>query len=207
MTEDPNERNSIAIVPANVCQHRGLHHAEPGGSDGRFLGRGSSARGYQLTMGIFLVTSVVMFLIAFAVSKEGIQPDPKQKTSVRAGSGRSAEERPWITLFLVTIFYFTRLMIRGNVMLPYFENCAGNQIALQLVQRLRIDRAADRRCLFDCADQAYRQAHAFRLEHGVDRACFVSRCSLSRQRRSYRSLLLRSCASLSSAARVRCCGP
>jgi GPH family glycoside/pentoside/hexuronide:cation symporter len=34
----------------------------------------------------------------------------------------------WITLFLVTMFYFIALMIRGSVMLPYFKYCAGNQI-------------------------------------------------------------------------------
>jgi Na+/melibiose symporter-like transporter len=35
---------------------------------------------------------------------------------------------PWIALFMATVFYFTALLIRGNVMLPYFENCAGNRM-------------------------------------------------------------------------------
>ena len=42
--------------------------------------------------------------------------------------GDLVKNGPWITLFLVTVFYFMALMIRGNVMLPYFENCAGNQL-------------------------------------------------------------------------------
>ena len=86
------------------------------------------ARGYQLTMGSLLALSVVFFLIAFAVSKERIQPDAHQKTSVGRDLGDLVANGPWITLFLVTVFYFTALLIRGNVMLPYFENCAGNRI-------------------------------------------------------------------------------
>src|SRR6202789_2709629 len=69
-----------------------------------------------------------MFLIAFAVSKERIQPDPKQKTSVGRDLADLMKNGPWITLFLVTTFYFIALMIRGSVMLPYFKYCAGNQI-------------------------------------------------------------------------------
>jgi GPH family glycoside/pentoside/hexuronide:cation symporter len=93
-----------------------------------FLGHGNSALGYQLTMGSFLALSVVFFLIAFAVSKERIQPDARQKSSVLVDLGDLVRNGPWITLFLVTVFYFTALLIRGNIMLPYFENLAGNRI-------------------------------------------------------------------------------
>jgi Na+/melibiose symporter-like transporter len=79
-------------------------------------------------MGIFLVTSVIMFLIAFGVSKERIQPDPKQKSSVAQDLGDLVKNGPWIALFLVTTFYFIGLMIRGSLMLPYFKYCAGNQL-------------------------------------------------------------------------------
>jgi Na+/melibiose symporter-like transporter len=71
---------------------------------------------------------VIFFLIAFAVSKEVIQPDPQQKTSVLGDLRDLIKNGPWVTLFLVTVFYFTGLLIRGNVMLPYFENCSGNRL-------------------------------------------------------------------------------
>jgi Na+/melibiose symporter-like transporter len=35
---------------------------------------------------------------------------------------------PWIMLFLATVFYFCALLVRGNIMLPYFENLAGNRL-------------------------------------------------------------------------------
>src|SRR5208337_3454518 len=32
----------------------------------------------------------------------------------------------WVVLFLVTLFYFAAILVRGNVMLPYFRFVAGN---------------------------------------------------------------------------------
>jgi glycoside/pentoside/hexuronide:cation symporter, GPH family len=128
MTDDPIERNSIATYRQLFANAAGFIVQSLAIPMVVFLGRGSSARGYQMTMGIFLVASVLMFLIAFAVSKERIQPDPKQKTSVGQDLADLMGNGPWIALFLVTTFYFIGLMIRGSLMLPYFKYCAGNQL-------------------------------------------------------------------------------
>jgi len=128
MTDDPNERTSIASYRQLFANAAGFIVQSLAIPMVVFLGRGSSARGYQLTMGIFLVTSVIMFLIAFAVSKERIQPDPKQISSVGQDLSDLLKNGPWIALFLVTTLYFIALMIRGSLMLPYFKYCAGNQL-------------------------------------------------------------------------------
>jgi sugar (glycoside-pentoside-hexuronide) transporter len=128
MTGDPNERTSIASYRQLFANSAGFIVQSLAIPMVVFLGRGSNARGYQLTMGIFLAASVVMFLIAFAVTRERIQPDPKQDSSVLQDLGDLMKNGPWIALFLVTTFYFIALMIRGSVMLPYFKYCAGNQI-------------------------------------------------------------------------------
>src|ERR1039458_4068042 len=128
MTDDPNERTSIASYRQIFANSAGFIVQSLAIPMVVFLGHGSNARGYQLTMGIFLVTSVVMFLIAFSVSKERIQPDPKQESSVMQDLSDLMKNGPWIALFLVTTFYFIALMIRGSLMLPYFKYCAGNQL-------------------------------------------------------------------------------
>jgi GPH family glycoside/pentoside/hexuronide:cation symporter len=128
MTDDPNERTSIASYRQIFANSAGFIVQSLAIPMVVFLGHGSNARGYQLTMGIFLMTSVVMFLIAFAVSKERIQPDPMQESSVLQDLSDLMKNGPWIALFLVTTFYFIALMIRGSLMLPYFKYCAGNQI-------------------------------------------------------------------------------
>jgi sugar (glycoside-pentoside-hexuronide) transporter len=128
MTDDPNERTSIASYRQLFANSAGFIVQSLAIPMVVFLGHGSNARGYQLTMGIFLATSVVMFLIAFAVSKERIQPDPQQKSSVGQDLSDLLKNGPWIVLFLVATFYFIALMIRGSLMLPYFKYCAGNQL-------------------------------------------------------------------------------
>jgi sugar (glycoside-pentoside-hexuronide) transporter len=128
MTDDPNERTSIASYRQLFANSAGFIVQSLAIPMVVFLGHGSNARGYQLTMGLFLSISVAMFLIAFAVSKERIQPDPKQDSSVMQDLGDLMKNGPWIALFLVTTFYFIALMIRGSMMLPYFIYCAGNKL-------------------------------------------------------------------------------
>lgn len=128
MTEDPDERNSIASYRQIFANSAGFIVGSLAMPMVKILGGNNSALGYQLTMGTFLSLSVLFFLIAFAVSKERIQPDARQKSSVLVDLRDLIRNGPWVTLFLVTVFYFTGLLIRGNVMLPYFENCAGNKL-------------------------------------------------------------------------------
>ncbi len=128
MTEDPNERNSIAAYRGVFSNSAGFIVGALAVPMVAFLGRGSIARGYQLTMGSFLALSIVLFLIAFSVSKERIQPPPQQKTSVGRDLADLMKNGPWIALFLATVFYFVALLIRNNPMIAYFENCAGNRL-------------------------------------------------------------------------------
>ena len=128
MTDDPNERNSIASYRQFFANSAGFIVGALAVPMVNYLGGGDSALGYQLTMGSFLALSIVLFLVAFAVSKERIQPDSRQETSVGRDLGDLIHNRAWVMLFLVTVFYFSALLIRGNVMLPYFENLAGNRL-------------------------------------------------------------------------------
>ena len=128
MTDDPDERNSITSYRQFFANSAGFIVGALAVPMVKVMGGGNSAKGYQLTMGSFLGLSIVLFLIAFAVSKERIQPDARQEKSVKRDLSDLIRNRPWVMLFLATVFYFTALLIRGNVMLPYFENLAGNRI-------------------------------------------------------------------------------
>jgi sugar (glycoside-pentoside-hexuronide) transporter len=128
MTDDPNERNSISTYRQMFANSAGFIVGGLAVPMVKLFGGGDSARGYQLTMGSFLGLSIVLFLIAFSVTKERIQPDARQETSVMKDLGDLIHNGPWVTLFLVTVFYFTALLIRGNVMLTYFEKLAGNRL-------------------------------------------------------------------------------
>lgn len=128
MTDDPDERTSIASYRQLAANTAGFIVQSLAVPMVAFLGHGNDARGYQLTMGTLLGLSVIFFIITFFVTKERIQPDPQQKTSLGQDLADLFSNRPWVVLFLATLFYFAAIVIRGNVMLPYFRFVAGHAV-------------------------------------------------------------------------------
>jgi glycoside/pentoside/hexuronide:cation symporter, GPH family len=126
MTLDPDERTSIASYRQLFANSAGFIVQSLAIPMVAFLGRGNDARGYQLTMGLLSTLSVIFFVIAFFSTKERVQPDPEQKTSLRQDLADLFSNRPWVVLFLATLFYFAAILVRGNVMLPYFRYVAGD---------------------------------------------------------------------------------
>jgi sugar (glycoside-pentoside-hexuronide) transporter len=126
MTSDPDERTSIASYRQIAANSAGFIVASLAIPMVRFFGHGDDARGYQYTMGLLSALSVVFFIVAFFATKERIQPNPQQKTSLGQDLADLFKNRPWIVLFLATLFYFAAIVIRGSVMLPYFRFVAGN---------------------------------------------------------------------------------
>jgi sugar (glycoside-pentoside-hexuronide) transporter len=86
-----------------------------------YFGQGNSAKGYQITMGIFSALAVVFFVITFFTTKERVHPDPTQKSSIRQDFADLGRNRPWLAVFALTIFVFITLAMRGGVMVYYFK--------------------------------------------------------------------------------------
>jgi glycoside/pentoside/hexuronide:cation symporter, GPH family len=126
MTSDPDERTSIAVYRQVLANIAGLIVQSFVVLMVAWLGRGNDARGYQLAMGLLSGLSAIFFIVSFLVSKERIQPSPQQKTSLAQDFSDLFHNGPWIVLFLATLFYFAAIVIRGNVMLPYFRYLAGD---------------------------------------------------------------------------------
>jgi GPH family glycoside/pentoside/hexuronide:cation symporter len=126
MTQDPDERTSISSYRQIAANSAGFIIASLAIPMVTFFGHGNDARGYQLTMGLLSLVSVVFFIITFLVTKERIQPDPQQKSSLSQSLSDLFQNRPWVVLFLVTLFYFTAILVRGNVMPSYFRYVVGD---------------------------------------------------------------------------------
>lgn len=126
MTQDPDERTSISSYRQIAANSAGFIVQSLAVLMVAFFGRGDSARGYQLTMGLLSALSVIFFIISFLVTKERIQPHAQQQTSLGQDLSDLFNNRAWVALFLVTLFYFSAIVVRGNVMLPYFRFVAGN---------------------------------------------------------------------------------
>jgi len=86
-----------------------------------YFGQGDSAKGYQITMGIFSALAIVFFIITFATTRERVQPDPTQQSSIRQDFADLARNGPWLAMFVLTIVLFITLAMRGGVMLYYFK--------------------------------------------------------------------------------------
>jgi GPH family glycoside/pentoside/hexuronide:cation symporter len=126
MTSDPDERTSISSYRQIAANSAGFIVASLAIPMVKFFGHGDDARGYQYTMGLLSALSVVFFIVAFFATKERIQPNPQQKSDLGQDLSDLFKNRPWVVLFLATLFYFAAIVIRGNVMLPYFRFVVGN---------------------------------------------------------------------------------
>ncbi len=91
------------------------------------FGQGDSAKGYQITLGIFSALAVVFFFITFASTKERIQPAPGQKSSVARDFGDLTKNGPWLAMFILTIVLFVTLALRGGTVLYYFKYYLGRE--------------------------------------------------------------------------------
>jgi len=98
-----------------------------------YFGKGDSAKGYQWTMGILSLLAVIFFFITFATTKERVHPDPAQKSTIRQDFADLARNGPWIVIFLLTIFVFITLSMRGGVMLYYFKYYVGREDLFSLL--------------------------------------------------------------------------
>ncbi|MFO1475958.1 MAG: MFS transporter [Verrucomicrobiota bacterium] len=93
----------------------------------KYLGGDNASRGWQLTMGVFAVAAVVLFLITFATTRERVQPIAKEKTSIGNDLKDLSKNVPWMLLFAVTILFILFVCIRLNVTTHYFKYYIGEQ--------------------------------------------------------------------------------
>lgn len=127
ITGDPDERTNLSSFRQIFANSAGFIVQSLAIPMRDFFGRGNNAKGYQMTMGLFSVLCVIFFIITFATTKERIQPDPQQKSSLKQDLADLFRNGPWVALFLVTMCYFAAISIRSSVMLPFFKYCAGKE--------------------------------------------------------------------------------
>jgi Na+/melibiose symporter-like transporter len=85
------------------------------------FGQGNTARGYQITMGIFAALAILFFLITFLTTRERIVPPPQQKSSLKQDLSDLLHNRQWVLMFIVFLFMFIFLAMRNSILLYYFK--------------------------------------------------------------------------------------
>jgi glycoside/pentoside/hexuronide:cation symporter, GPH family len=121
LTGDNVERTSLAsyrFVAVMVAQMAIQGFVVP---LNKAFGHGDPAKGYQSTMIFFCTLGVIFFIVTFFTTKERVQPDPRQKTSIGQDIKDLAHNGPWVALFALTILVFLYLSVRGAVTAYYFQ--------------------------------------------------------------------------------------
>jgi glycoside/pentoside/hexuronide:cation symporter, GPH family len=100
------------------------------------FGQGNSAKGYQITMGIFSVLAVIFFVITFVTTKERVRPVHQEKTPLKQDIADLLKNRPWLIMFLVFILMFIFLGIRNSMLLYFFKYYLSNESMVAFLEGL-----------------------------------------------------------------------
>jgi Na+/melibiose symporter-like transporter len=137
MTADLNERaklNSFRFVSVNIAQFI------VGGFTltlvAKFAEGRDRAHGWQMTMGIWAVLCLILFLITFSTTKERIKPISEVKTSPRQDFSDLIKNSPWRIMWLMTMIHFGILSLRGGANYSYYHHYADKAAMFDVVEKL-----------------------------------------------------------------------
>jgi Na+/melibiose symporter-like transporter len=141
MTADVNERTSISAYRFFAAMFAQLI---VGGFTLPLVakfGQGNSARGWQMTMGLWALLSVVFFVVTFLSVRERVQPPPAQKSSTKEDFGNLVRSGPWIAMFVLTLAHFTYLAMRNGTLVYYFNYYVDQTSLLAFLDRFGLGTA------------------------------------------------------------------
>jgi Na+/melibiose symporter-like transporter len=92
--------------------------------------------GWQMTMGLWAVLCLVLFLITFATTRERIKPVTEDKSSPREDFADLFRNHPWKVMWCMTLIHFAILSFRGGALYNYYHHYADKGAMFDWVQRL-----------------------------------------------------------------------
>ena len=123
MTADLDERtklNAFRFVSVNVAQFIVGGFTLP--LVAKFAQGHDRAHGWQVTMTIWAVACLVLFLVTFFTTKERVKPIVETHASPKQDFVDLLKNGPWIALVLYTVFHFGLLALRGGAHYNYYHH-------------------------------------------------------------------------------------
>ena len=142
MTGDLNERtklNAFRFVSANIAQFIVGGLTLP--LVAKFAVGHDRQHGWQMTMTIWAVLCLVLFVVTFLTTKERIQPANEVKSSPKQDFLDLLKNSPWITLVCYTFFNFAMLTLRGGAHYNYYHHYADKGAMFDFVEKLGLTSA------------------------------------------------------------------
>ena len=98
----------------------------------KYFGRGDKVMGFQHTVILFGLLSVVFFFITFMTSKERVQPSTALPSSLKEDLKNLFKNQPWIILACVGIISFIMFAMQNAAIAYYFKYYLGQEDNVQL---------------------------------------------------------------------------
>lgn len=126
MSPDPQERTSLSSYRFVFAFFGGLITQGLNIYLVTLFGKGDDVTGYRLTMTLFAVISVLLFIITFLTTREQVQPPVQQRTSIRRDARDLVQNQPWRALFFLGIFFVAFATLKQGVTMYYFKYFIGD---------------------------------------------------------------------------------
>jgi GPH family glycoside/pentoside/hexuronide:cation symporter len=96
-----------------------------------YFGNGDKARGFQHTLVLFGVLSLIFFFITFKTCKERVQPSNTLPSSLKDDLKDLLRNRPWLILSAVGIVSFVMFAMQNAAVAYYFKYHIGKEESVQ----------------------------------------------------------------------------
>jgi Na+/melibiose symporter-like transporter len=137
MTGDIHERtklNSFRFIAVNIAQFIVGGFTLP--LVAKFAVGHDRQYGWQMTMMIWAVLCLVLFLFTFATTRERIKPVTEVKSSPKQDFADLLKNGPWKIMFLMTVVHFAILSFRGGALYNYYHHYVDKAAMFEFVERL-----------------------------------------------------------------------
>lgn len=96
------------------------------------FGRGNKAQGFQYTVFMFAIISLIFFFVTFKTTKERVKPPKEQKNSLKEDFKSLVHNRAWLILAIVGVVSFVMFAMQNAAIAYYFKYYLGREENVQL---------------------------------------------------------------------------
>jgi Na+/melibiose symporter-like transporter len=137
ITADLDERarlNSFRFIAVNIAQFIVGGFTLP--LVAKFAEGHSRQYGWQMTMGIWAVVCLTLFLTTFASTRERIKPVTQAKSPPKQDFADLLKNAPWKVMVVMTLIHFGILSFRGGARYNYFHHYVDKEAMFNFVEAL-----------------------------------------------------------------------
>ena len=137
MTADLNERaslNSYRFVAVNIAQFIVGGFTLP--LVAKFSAGHDAQYGWKMTMGLWAILCLVLFIVTFFSTKERIKPLNEVKSSPGQDFADLLKNGPWAVMAIMTLVHFAILSFRGGALYNYYHHYADKAAMFDFLEKL-----------------------------------------------------------------------